>query len=330
VSKLPFCLGTYVPKPSYDPTNKNYIIISANCNEKKTTPAIFKYNLVTKESQIIYKYNQTFKPSYHGQFINTLNNTLILYGGISHIFKIFDLNTNQIKQINDKNIISKCGCNTQNTFIPSPMNEIHTLDYKCNHYKFNITNKETIKMETNSQLKLDNIKYPKLLYIKSHKKLYVFGSHANNKIFSYNNNKWNINKLHMPYWETWYYFDILNGFDNILVVFYFKKKQIFILNLLNMKWYKSQYYIPDDFKCSYMNCYVMKMNNNIHIIDFKNNIHSKVNIFDIIPRDIIIYYRKHFQVLIMGYLRENENKFSLQSIPHVLKILMLNYFPLFE
>eukprot|EP01084_Bolivina_argentea_P052743 96867_1 len=73
------CLRHYIPKPSYHPTNKNCIIITTDCEETQTTPAIYKYNVATNESQIIYKYN-TFEPYYHGQFIDTSNNTLILYG----------------------------------------------------------------------------------------------------------------------------------------------------------------------------------------------------------------------------------------------------------
>eukprot|EP01084_Bolivina_argentea_P276549 471890_1 len=94
--KLPVSCADYIPKPSYDTTNRNCIVISTGYDEYKTTPGIYKYNIVSNESQIIYKYNQTFTGEYHGQFIDTSNNTLILYGGGSYnIFKTFDLNTNQ-------------------------------------------------------------------------------------------------------------------------------------------------------------------------------------------------------------------------------------------
>eukprot|EP01084_Bolivina_argentea_P021451 39861_1 len=91
--ELPFCVGLYIPKPSQDPTNKNCIIISTYYDEKQTTAGIYKYNLVSNESQIIYKYNNTFNnaPYYHGQFVDTSNNTLILYGGYYDTFKVFDL-----------------------------------------------------------------------------------------------------------------------------------------------------------------------------------------------------------------------------------------------
>eukprot|EP01084_Bolivina_argentea_P132900 234520_1 len=175
LAKLPMSFGSSIVKPAYDPTNKNCIIISTHCNEYQTTTGIHKYDMVSNKSEIIYKYDGTFTPLCHGQFIDASNNTLILYGGCNNTFKIFDLNTNQMKQINDKNIISKCGWAPQNIFIPSPINEIHILDRYCEHYQFNITNKETIKIETNAELRLHNIKHPKLLYIKLLNKLYVFG-----------------------------------------------------------------------------------------------------------------------------------------------------------
>ncbi len=72
--------------------------------ENQTTPGIYKYNILTNESQIIYKYNDTFKPYSHGQFINSSNNTLIIYGGgWNNTFEIFDLNNNKMEKTNDKN-----------------------------------------------------------------------------------------------------------------------------------------------------------------------------------------------------------------------------------
>eukprot|EP01084_Bolivina_argentea_P132903 234523_1 len=142
--KLPITCDRYIPKPSQDPTNKNCIIISTDYEEYQTPPGIYKHNLVLNDSQIIYKYNNTFEPNGHGQCIATSNNTLILYGGCNNTFKIFDLNTNQIKQTNDKNVLSKCGFRPHNAFIPSPANQIQILDKNCNHYQYDITNKETI------------------------------------------------------------------------------------------------------------------------------------------------------------------------------------------
>eukprot|EP01084_Bolivina_argentea_P284800 488198_1 len=101
-SELPMSFFYYIPRPSYDPASKNCIVISTDRAEFGATAGIYKYNLVSNESQIVYKYDDTFKHYYHGQFIDTSNNTLILYGKQGNTF---DLNTNQMKQTNDKNIL---------------------------------------------------------------------------------------------------------------------------------------------------------------------------------------------------------------------------------
>eukprot|EP01084_Bolivina_argentea_P198252 339538_1 len=85
-SKSQLTFYYFIPKPSQHPTNNKCIIISTHSREDKTTAGIYKYNIETNESQIIYKYNDidsycTFETDGHGQFINTSNNTLILYGG---------------------------------------------------------------------------------------------------------------------------------------------------------------------------------------------------------------------------------------------------------
>ncbi len=237
---------------------------------------------------MIYKYNKKdLNPWHYGHFINKLNNTLILYGGVGHIFEIFDLNTNQI--IPSINILKY----KHNLMIKPEIvqdvyyNEFHMLTYDCSHYKL-INKDEKLKInKMKKQLKLDayNIKYPKLMYVKLIQQLYIFGSNMNNKIFSYNNikNEWNINKLKMPYSETSYCYDIINDFKNLLIVFYFEKQETFILNLINMKWFKSECniftnFLDVEYHIEYRYHYAIKIKNNIHIIDFYNGITSKINI----------------------------------------------------
>eukprot|EP01084_Bolivina_argentea_P250718 420226_1 len=132
----------------------------------------------------------------------------------------------------------------------------------------------------------------------------------------------------MPYSMDYDYYRILNGFDNILLVFYFIKNQVFILDLLNMKWHKSKCAIPNDF-ADVEECYIMKMNENMHIIDFDNGINCKVNIHDIIPGEITLSRRKYFKPLVTGYIVEKQNELLLQLIPLDVQMIILNYFPLF-
>eukprot|EP01084_Bolivina_argentea_P309928 536151_1 len=77
-SKLPFCVHLYMPKPLYHPTSNKCIIITTNFIEYETTTGIYTYNIETNKSQTVYKYNNTFKPTLHDQFIDPSNNTLIL------------------------------------------------------------------------------------------------------------------------------------------------------------------------------------------------------------------------------------------------------------
>eukprot|EP01084_Bolivina_argentea_P241366 405224_1 len=124
-------------------------------------------------------------------------------------------------------------------------------------------------------------------------------------------------------------YDILNGFDNILLTFYFETKEIFVLDLLKVKRYKSQYCIPNDFEVVEENYYVMKMDTNIHIIDCYDKIHFKVEILDIIPHEIIVPHKIYHKPLITGYIRDQQNELSLQFIPLDVQMIVLNYFPLF-
>ncbi len=327
--QLSIYMDTRFPKPCKDTINKNCIIISTDFEEETAKPGIYRYNIITNESEIIYKYTNRFKAEQHGQFINSASNKLILYGGFYNICETFNLQNNTI-EITDNNLIRKCETNPQNTFVPSKTDpQIHAIDSQCNHYIFHNTNRQTIKLKKSSELQNHDIHYPKILYIKSKNRLFILGSWFDNKIFSYNNDKWNINKLTMPYSVNYDHYDIINGFGNVLFVFYWEKWELFILDLINMKWYKSNNSIPNEFKSGFYSRYAIKINDSAHIIDFKNNIHFKVCLFNLIPNEIILSHRKLFHPLIIGYLKEKEKQLSLQTIPYVLKILILNYYQLF-
>ncbi len=322
----------WMPRPVYDPINRNSIIISTCHEEDVITPGIWKYDTDTKKLQLMYKYDNTILPRGHGHFIDPINKTLILYGGYFKIFVAFDLKTKTIKHTNHRNILRELQTCANHTFNPSPSPEIHILDYNWDHYKFNITNKQTIRMKSKTKMHCSGIPYPKLFYIKSHEKMYVFGGNDSKKIVSYNNNKWKMNQLEMPHSTHHQHYDILNGFDNILVVVYFKCQQIYILNLLQMKWYQCKN-VPaamHHFKEVRWHMHAIQIDINIHFMCFVNGTHFTANIFDIIPAEIIISHRKHFEHLIIGYIRNKVNKLSLQSIPLTLQMLILNFFQLFK
>ncbi len=48
-------------------------------------------------------------------------------------------------------------------YIPSPINQIHILDYYCNHYTLKVVNQATIEIQTNSEFKSHSIGHPQFI-----------------------------------------------------------------------------------------------------------------------------------------------------------------------
>eukprot|EP01084_Bolivina_argentea_P288549 495265_1 len=112
-AKFEFKFYGWLPKPSYHPQNPE-----------------------------IYTYDQTFidhYPSGHGQFIDSKNELLYIFGGDDSKqgqikFGVFDLNTKKMNT-DTESALSNCGECPQSTYIPSPINECHILSNHSIHYK---------------------------------------------------------------------------------------------------------------------------------------------------------------------------------------------------
>eukprot|EP01084_Bolivina_argentea_P299311 515917_1 len=238
--KLPFICNCWFPKPILHPTKNNCIIISTSNRENAMVPGIHKYNIATNESEILYKCNgdMKFKPRNHGIFIHPLNNSLILLGGsLKSQIAMFDFNSKQLNKYNASN--APIEFYPKSALIPSPINQIHITDRRGDHYIFDtgIKNQKTIKLQSNSiWKKSSDIACPIIFYIDSHKKMFAFPEHDEKKrIFEYDMNKWTVSKLQMP--DSMNDYDILKGFQNIIFVFYFQSQEIYLLDLLYLKWY---------------------------------------------------------------------------------------------
>eukprot|EP01084_Bolivina_argentea_P106762 190975_1 len=79
----------YVPKPSHHPKNRDVIIISTLFLEGNKK-GIYEYNMKNNTFNKIYTYKQGFEPQFHGQFIDSKNELLYIFG--DDTFGIFDLN----------------------------------------------------------------------------------------------------------------------------------------------------------------------------------------------------------------------------------------------
>ena len=69
-------------------------------------------------------------------------------------------------------------------------------------------------------------------------------------------------------------------------------------------------------------------NNYAHILNFLSGKHVKVDLFKLIPKELLKSHREYYQPLIMGYLREKENDNDIPCIPFVLKTIILKFFSL--
>eukprot|EP01084_Bolivina_argentea_P064465 117575_1 len=132
----------YFPKPSHHPKNKDVVRISTHYLEGNKK-GIYEHNMKNNTFNKIYSYEQGFKPSYHGQFIDSKNELLYIFG--LETFGIFDLNTN-VMNANTKNTLGDCSEFPKSTYIPSPINELHILADSI-HYIMDMNNKNINKME---------------------------------------------------------------------------------------------------------------------------------------------------------------------------------------
>eukprot|EP01084_Bolivina_argentea_P199257 340986_1 len=101
------------PKPSYHPQNPDVVIISTNYHESKE--GIYEYNLIQNTFNKIHTYDQTFEPECHGQFIDSKNELLYIFG--YGTFGIFDLNT-KVMNTNTESVLRNCQGFPQSTYIP--------------------------------------------------------------------------------------------------------------------------------------------------------------------------------------------------------------------
>eukprot|EP01084_Bolivina_argentea_P311034 538332_1 len=85
-------LDYYCPKPSYHPKNMDVVIVSTDYDEG-SKKGIYEHNLIQNTFNKTHTYEQTFKPECHGQFIDSKNELLYIFGGDNATFGVFDLNT---------------------------------------------------------------------------------------------------------------------------------------------------------------------------------------------------------------------------------------------
>eukprot|EP01084_Bolivina_argentea_P292657 503168_1 len=346
--RLPVQFIEWFPKPLNQPFDSDSIIIATDFEETQSNPGIYKYNLHSNELLSIYKYNKDSRFESHGHCIDPINNTMYLSSKHINQLTIFTLHDNKMKYLPATANAMGNTAFMRPVYIPLPTHQIYILQHDCNsmytkrcllkhdctkQYKYNI---ETKSITTLKHCSLDINRHPKVIYIPFLQKLFIFGSNMNKTILhcNVNNFEWVKYNLTMPFEVHDVDYDILLGFENVLFVFYFDGKHngaVYALDLFFNKWYKSNHYLPHQQTCfQQCNMYVVKNKYDAHLLDFDQSKHFKVSLFDLMPTELVMVHRKYYNKLIMGYLRERENQSLIPIMPHVLKVLILNFFQMFS
>eukprot|EP01084_Bolivina_argentea_P023391 43625_1 len=334
--KLSLQFQYHVPKPLIYPKNGNSIIISTDSDEKY--PGIYKYDLDNNTFKLLHTYDddQFYRAEEHGQFIDYTNHQLCIFGGTVTASLFLDLITKTIR-CNLNTFDDYLGGFTSAINIPSTNEQIYIFaPSENNHIIFDC--KQQTELEIDVNLSTD-LTYGKLLYIESTSELMILGQDKRKDIWKChieqksNQTKydWKIdNKLKMPHAVIDERDHDVLLYDDIIIVLYFSDKndnEIWCLDLLHYKWYKSKYNVPKSIcSCSYF----MKHNNNndIHLLDFDSQQHFTANIYELFPNDMTKQRRKHYEILVIGFVKDEEKNMFL-NIPWPLKQLILLFFPLF-
>ena len=119
--------------------------------------------------------------------------------------------------------------------------------------------------------------------------------------------------------------DVILGFENILFMFYFDvhyNLEIWCYHLLHQKSYESKHKVSKMMKPDSVIYVVKDSNNNAHILDFVSGKHIKIDLFELIPNELIKAHEAFYEPLVMGYSKKT-------NLPVVLKKLILKFYPLY-
>ena len=347
---LPFkVVGWEIPRPVLHPIEPNCIILSTETME--TNGGIYKYNLENNETICLAKYNEikAIRNDYlksHTQFIDSKNNKLYICGGEGAAFMTYEINTGIIKvgENNDDYNYDLANCYSSAKvvhIVSSTRNEIHILEWD-KHWKFDCIQQKFTMKNVSSQCDPEDLR---LSYNPLRKQLMILGEDDySDEIWTSDIKtcEWKLNtELKMPHdvgeLDEIYYEVLLGG--DIIFVFYLhaiaanddtKYDDIWWLDLLNEKWYKSTYNIPFGNRGD---GYLMKSKNSddIHFLStYYDKSHFKVNIHKLLSMEFINDRRDYYNPLIIGYIKEQEKNKLIRNVPFVLKQLILNYFPVID
>ena len=312
-------LSGYCANPLYSPYSQN-VIITTTVEEKNLISGIYEYNIDKNEIIKIAAYDTNFRPYVHLQFIDKHAN-LHIFGECNYCF-IFNLKSS--KRIYDIDC-SHFNCGGLGSIAYKAPNEFHIMD-SYNHYVYNENRENSIQLN-NSELQNNDVCLPNL--VSSNNKLMIMGALFDQRMWYYNDKKWYLSSQLMP--TDACNFKLVSRIDGLVHLLCYDPSvtEIWVFDTLFNKWYKSEHCVPICFAAVESCVVVLKWSDDcLHIIDFQDGTHYKVNIYALIPSELQKEHRSKFEPLIFGFVREFEKK-NIISIPYVLKKLIWKYYPLF-
>ena len=326
-----------VSKPLRHPDDPNKIIITTDFEDKS---GIFELDLISNESALVHQYDKyKILPEGYGHFIHPQSKTLFIFGGTQSSFGAFNLETKKMKYENSNDLENYNNCPGA-CYIQS-RNELHIIEHNAHDIlRFISDNQIELIAEKAVNFEHDSFEDQNLLYIPSQQKLMTFCfSNGQLKIIGLDlmNKSAEWKQYHQIKFNGYVRntYDVILGFANIVLIFDLNQLEIWCYHLLDNTSYKSNCKIPETMKYTgetYAGCnhpfVIQDDHNNAHIFDLSSGKHVQVDLFELIPRELLQSHRKYFQSLVIGYLRERENENNISCIPFVLKTLILKFLPL--
>ena len=229
-------------------------------------------------------------------------------------------------------------------FLPSPINEIHLITYDWEHIKFNKKEKrfqQIGKMCEEKRMwrgyKANYSRYHgKLIYDPSQKILFFFSFETKLIYFCVIDSdeqtefEWKLFDVYLPKEATRMgSFDVISIKNNIVMIYFVNGcHHIYFVDLYHKKVFESEQTSMD----YYQGGHLVQCGNMIHLLgDSWNTIHIKWCFSDIMPKQMINYYRKTvYDPLIFGFVKqfENENKLY-HAVPFYITKLIISFYSQF-
>ena len=328
-----------IPKPLNHPDDSNKIIITTNAS---VDGGIYELDLISNELKRLHKYDEKkLCPMNAGHFIDAESKTLFIFGGRNESFGAFNLVTKKMNY-DGSNLLKICGKEPRSYFIEG-RNELHVINNEKKHFIFKCMRNHKFRMVSSREC--DFTFNSELLYSPFDQKLitignqcvifekYFYDGNFMEYVLNTSSSGWNIRTRSIKGVPTWWQRDIILGFEDVIFVFYWTtyNHDIYCYHLLDNKLYKLEYELPTimlKYGYTIPILAVKDDNNNAHILNFETGKHVKVDLFKLIPKELLKTHRRYYKSLIMGYLKEKENQSDIPCIPFVLKMLILNFYSL--